>query len=130
MGFASSSISKMRSRLSIRGRSAGGGGWRGHTPRSARDLPGPSTRPGANLAAPGARAEIPRGARKWPSPSAPCRCRGEAGAGVAEVEPPPLPVHVVGGHRAGDVLLPARAPQRERQATGARCVANLRLRRS
>jgi hypothetical protein len=32
---ASSLISKMRSRLSIRGRSAGGGGWRGRVPRSA-----------------------------------------------------------------------------------------------
>jgi hypothetical protein len=40
MGSASSCISKMRSRLSIRGRSAGGGGWRECTPRSARDPPG------------------------------------------------------------------------------------------
>jgi hypothetical protein len=95
-----------------------------------RDPPGASTRLGASPAAPGARAEIPRGARRWPSPSAPCRCRGEADTGVAKVEPPPLPVRVVGGHRAGDVLLPARAPQRERQAAGACHVANLRLRRS
>jgi hypothetical protein len=33
---------------------------------------------------------------------------------VAEVEPPLLPLRVVGGHRAWDVLLPARAPQHKR----------------
>jgi hypothetical protein len=55
---------------------------------------------------------------------------GEAGAGVEEIEPPPLPIRVVGGNCAGDVLLPARALQRNRQATGARRVVNPRLRRS
>jgi hypothetical protein len=33
-----------------------------------------------------------------------------------EVEPSPLPLRVVGGHRAGDVEFPARVPQRDQQA--------------
>jgi hypothetical protein len=56
---------------------------------------------------------IGRDARNQPSPSASCRCRGEAGPVIAEVKLSPLPLRVVGGHRAGDVELPARLPQRD-----------------
>jgi hypothetical protein len=66
-----------------------------------------------NPADPGAKTGTGRDARSRPSPSAPCRCRGEAGPIVAEVEPLPLPLCVVGGHRAGDVELPARVTQRD-----------------
>jgi hypothetical protein len=76
MGFALSSISKMQSRLSIRGTIRR---WwrlaRTHPAVNPRP-PGALTQPGASPAAPGARAGTPRGARSRPSPSALCRCRG------------------------------------------------------
>jgi hypothetical protein len=53
----------------------------------------------------------------------------KVGLVVTEVVPPPLPLGVVGGHRAGDVELPARLPQRDRHAAGAHRAARLRLRR-
>jgi hypothetical protein len=60
----------------------------GPKPRPTRRPPGPSTRSGVTPAAPGAKRETRRDVRSRPSPSAPCRCRGEAGPIVAEVEPP------------------------------------------
>jgi hypothetical protein len=50
--------------------------------RSARGPPGASTRPGASPTTPGAKEEIPRGTRRRPSPSAPCRCRGRPGSAL------------------------------------------------
>jgi hypothetical protein len=54
MGSAASVILKMRSGLSIRGRSAGGGGRRGRPPQSAHGPPDPSARPEASPTDPGA----------------------------------------------------------------------------
>jgi hypothetical protein len=99
------------------------------TPQSARGPPAPSVPPRASPAAPGAGAGTPHGTRRRPSPGAPCRCRGEAGLGVAEVEPSSLPIRVVDGHCAGDVLLLALGPRGERQAADARHAAGPRLRR-
>jgi hypothetical protein len=101
------------------GRPAGSGGGRERLPQSARGLPGSPAQPGASPTEPGAGAGTPRGTRRRASPGAPCRCRGEAGLGVAEVEPPPLPVRVVGRHRAGYVVVLAGAPHGERHAAGA-----------
>jgi hypothetical protein len=100
---------------------------RGRLPQSGHGPPAPSARSRANPAAPGAGAGTPRGTRKGASPGAPCRCRGKAGLGVAEIEPPPLPVRVVGGHRIGDVLLLALGPHGERHAAGARRAAGPQL---
>jgi hypothetical protein len=55
--------------------------------------------------------------------------KGEAGLVVAEVEPPPLPLSVVGGHRTGNVKFPAQLQQRNRHATSAHRAAHPRLRR-
>jgi hypothetical protein len=48
--------------------------------------------------------------------------RWEASAVIAEVEPPLLPIRIVGGHGAEQVQLLARAPQCERQAAGVNCL--------
>jgi hypothetical protein len=53
----------------------------------------------------------------------------QAGLIVAQVEPPPLPLGVVGGHHAGDVELPARLPHRDCHAAGAHRAARLQLQR-
>jgi hypothetical protein len=110
-------------------RSAGGGGRRGRLPRSARASPGSSGRPGASPAASDAGPWTPRSPRSWASPGAPDQCRGEAGLGVAKVEPPPLPAGVVGRHGTRDVVVLVLRPQGERHAVGAHRAAGPLLRR-
>jgi hypothetical protein len=128
-GSAISVISKMRSGFSIKGTTRRW--W-----RLARTHPAVSTRPASSFSLATSEssrawcwAGTPRGTRRRPSPGAPCQCRGEAGLSVAEVEPSSFPVRVVGGHHAGDVLLLAWGPHRERQATGAHRAVSPQLRR-
>jgi hypothetical protein len=53
--------------------------------------------------------------------------RWEAGTVVAEVEPPLLPIRIVGGHSARWVQLLVCVPQCELQAAGTNCPMHLCL---